>query len=401
MDLGVDGWWPDQGDGLDGRSRLARIRMYWEGPQLYRPNERPFALHRNGYAGMQRYGAFLWSGDVFSTWETLKTHVPVAVNTGLSGIPVLGHRHRRLRPDARIHRRAARPLVPVRHVLSVCSARTAGPGTCACPGDGTPARSVPRSFATTPAARGIRIRASCEMRRSSRSSGSTSSCAIGCCPTPTRVAKECCDTGLPMMRSLWLHYPHDAAAVARGDQFLWGRDLLVSPVVEKGATSAAPVSAEGLVVRLLDGGADRGRPRDRARRRSRDDAAARSRRRDHPARAGSPVRRTADRRADDASSSIRARMAPSRSTKTMAGHSTTARAAFMRIAMAWDDAARRLSMRPGAGVAHAAADDPADAGAHGGIEGRKERHVRRPAAGGDAVAECLSPRQDLSGLPLT
>ena len=51
IDLGVDGWWPDQGDGLDAPSRLARIRMYWEGPQLYRPNERPFALHRNGYAG--------------------------------------------------------------------------------------------------------------------------------------------------------------------------------------------------------------------------------------------------------------------------------------------------------------------------------------------------------------
>jgi alpha-glucosidase/alpha-D-xyloside xylohydrolase len=39
---------------------------------------------------MQRYGAFLWSGDVFSTWETLKTHVPVAINTGLSGIPYWG-----------------------------------------------------------------------------------------------------------------------------------------------------------------------------------------------------------------------------------------------------------------------------------------------------------------------
>ena len=38
----------------------------------------------------QRYGAFLWSGDVYSTWETLKTHVPVAINTGLSGIPYWG-----------------------------------------------------------------------------------------------------------------------------------------------------------------------------------------------------------------------------------------------------------------------------------------------------------------------
>ena len=90
FDLGIDGWWPDQGDGLDAASRLKRIRMYWEGPQKWRPNERPYALHRNGYAGMARYGAFLWSGDVYSTWETLKTHVPVAINTGLSGIPYWG-----------------------------------------------------------------------------------------------------------------------------------------------------------------------------------------------------------------------------------------------------------------------------------------------------------------------
>ena len=34
LDLGVDGWWPDQGDGLDAPSRLARNRMYFEGQQL-------------------------------------------------------------------------------------------------------------------------------------------------------------------------------------------------------------------------------------------------------------------------------------------------------------------------------------------------------------------------------
>jgi len=45
------------------------------------------------------------------------------------------------------------------------------------------------------------------------------------------------ETGLPIMRALWLHYPDDPAAVARGDEYLWGRDILVAPVVEKGATS--------------------------------------------------------------------------------------------------------------------------------------------------------------------
>jgi alpha-glucosidase/alpha-D-xyloside xylohydrolase len=51
------------------------------------------------------------------------------------------------------------------------------------------------------------------------------------------AVRECYQTGLPIMRALWLHYPDDAAAVSRGDEYLWGRDLLVAPVVEKSATS--------------------------------------------------------------------------------------------------------------------------------------------------------------------
>ncbi len=43
-------------------------------------------------------------------------------------------------------------------------------------------------------------------------------------------------TGLPLMRALWLHYPSDPQAVSCGDQYLWGRDMLVAPVLEKGAT---------------------------------------------------------------------------------------------------------------------------------------------------------------------
>jgi alpha-glucosidase/alpha-D-xyloside xylohydrolase len=50
------------------------------------------------------------------------------------------------------------------------------------------------------------------------------------------AVRETHETGLPIMRALWLHYPDDATAVARGDQYLWGRDILVAPVVEKGAT---------------------------------------------------------------------------------------------------------------------------------------------------------------------
>jgi len=51
------------------------------------------------------------------------------------------------------------------------------------------------------------------------------------------AVRECTVSGLPVMRALWLHYPDDPAAVRCGDEFLLGRDLLVAPVVEKGATA--------------------------------------------------------------------------------------------------------------------------------------------------------------------
>src|SRR4029077_16733610 len=49
--------------------------------------------------------------------------------------------------------------------------------------------------------------------------------------------RDCQETGMPIMRALWLHYPSDAAAVARGDEYLWGPDVLGAPGVEKAATT--------------------------------------------------------------------------------------------------------------------------------------------------------------------
>jgi alpha-glucosidase/alpha-D-xyloside xylohydrolase len=51
------------------------------------------------------------------------------------------------------------------------------------------------------------------------------------------AVREASRTGMPILRALWLHHPDDPAAVARGDEYLWGRDILVAPVVEKGASS--------------------------------------------------------------------------------------------------------------------------------------------------------------------
>ena len=45
------------------------------------------SLMRSAWAGSQRWGAFLWSGDIPATFESLATQVRAGLNVGLSGIP--------------------------------------------------------------------------------------------------------------------------------------------------------------------------------------------------------------------------------------------------------------------------------------------------------------------------
>ncbi|HTW07490.1 MAG TPA: TIM-barrel domain-containing protein, partial [Acidimicrobiales bacterium] len=44
-------------------------------------------LCRSAWAGSQRYGAAVWSGDVDSTFEALAQQIPAGLNIGISGIP--------------------------------------------------------------------------------------------------------------------------------------------------------------------------------------------------------------------------------------------------------------------------------------------------------------------------
>jgi alpha-glucosidase/alpha-D-xyloside xylohydrolase len=233
--LGVDGWWPDEGDPFSPASRLSRVRMYWEGPQLDRPGARPYALHRNGYAGMQRYGAFLWSGDVYSTWQTLRVHVAIAINTGLTGIPYWGtdtggfvptkeltgelyvrwFQFSAFCPLFRSHGRTWKLRLPWgwnTGDLAPDEIRTYGDAA-------NPDPSELHNAAVEPICRKY-----LELR-------------YQLLPYLYSAVHESHTTGLPILRALWLHYPEDPAAVARGDEYLWGRDILVAPVTEKGATS--------------------------------------------------------------------------------------------------------------------------------------------------------------------
>ncbi|RPH93504.1 DUF5110 domain-containing protein [candidate division KSB1 bacterium] len=103
---GVGGWWSDLGEPEAHPSNMlhyagsaARVhnvysllwaKRLYEGYRANYPNVRLFNLIRSGYAGMQRYGTFPWSGDVQRQYEGLQAQIPILLSMGLSGVGYMG-----------------------------------------------------------------------------------------------------------------------------------------------------------------------------------------------------------------------------------------------------------------------------------------------------------------------
>lgn len=68
---------------------MLNSRATYEGLLKLRPDERPFVLTRASYAGGQRY-AWTWTGDNSSTWNHLRMTTPMLLNLGLSGFALSG-----------------------------------------------------------------------------------------------------------------------------------------------------------------------------------------------------------------------------------------------------------------------------------------------------------------------
>ena len=100
---GVDGLWIDLTEPEhpvpDGRFHMGPAKkvhnLYshlfaktiWEGYRSDFPDKRVFNLTRSATAGTQRYGAMVWSGDASKTWNALKLQVPMLIGTAISGMP--------------------------------------------------------------------------------------------------------------------------------------------------------------------------------------------------------------------------------------------------------------------------------------------------------------------------
>ena len=106
--IGMDGWWLDatepehspakEGD-LDFQTYLGSFRKVrnafplvsvggvYDHQRQETSDKRVFILTRSAFAGQQRYAAQVWSGDVVSDWDVLRNQIPAALNISLTGIP--------------------------------------------------------------------------------------------------------------------------------------------------------------------------------------------------------------------------------------------------------------------------------------------------------------------------
>ncbi|MAT69925.1 MAG: glycoside hydrolase [Planctomycetaceae bacterium] len=236
---GVDAWWPDEGDWFDLHERLKRHQLYYQGPLSTRPGVRPWSLHRNGHLGVARWGGWVWSGDTNSSWKSLEAQIAVGINHSLSLSPFWGsdiggfYPSRELTgelyarwfqfgaftPSFRAHGRTWWTRLPWGWGLGEL-----GP----LESDTPPSEQQLNNPAIEPI-----VRRYAELRYQLLSYNYT-------------LAWKARETGLPLMRAMWLHYPDDGAAVAAGDQYLWGRDLLIAPVYQPGATERKLYLPEGV-----------------------------------------------------------------------------------------------------------------------------------------------------------
>ncbi|MBQ1698447.1 MAG: DUF4968 domain-containing protein, partial [Bacteroidales bacterium] len=109
FDYDIDAWWMDStdpdcfypteanynytaGSGETFRSLrnafpLCTVGGVYDAQRKESSKKRVFIMTRSSFAGQQRYGSNMWSGDVNSTWDMLRKQVPAGLNYTLTGNP--------------------------------------------------------------------------------------------------------------------------------------------------------------------------------------------------------------------------------------------------------------------------------------------------------------------------
>jgi len=200
---------------------LLHEQAFYEGMRA-EGEEEIISLCRSAWAGSQRYGAAVWSGDIASTFEVLQAQVRAGLNIGLSGIPWwttdIGGFHGGNITTSYFKELIIRwfqygvfcPLFRL-HGFRVPNKDVQGSGG---PNEvwafGEEAYTI--------------IKEMLFLRERLR-------------PYLMEQMQVAHDIGTPPMRPLFFDFPDDEVCWAVEDQFMLGPDLLVAPVLHKGARS--------------------------------------------------------------------------------------------------------------------------------------------------------------------
>ena len=232
IDNGVAAWWGDLGEPESHPTDIYHVNgkanqvhniygHYWDKMLFEKyaenyPDTRLFHLQRSGFAGSQRYAAYPWTGDVSRSWSGLQAQLPLLLTMGING---LGYIH----SDAGGFAQGVKDdELYTRWLQFAVFTPILRPH-----GSGLPSEPVYWSGKTQEIVRNyMKLR-------------------YALLPYNYTLAWQNSTTGAPLMRPLFYQYPNDTTACKIEDEYLWGDNLLVAPVVQKGVKSRSIYLPEG------------------------------------------------------------------------------------------------------------------------------------------------------------
>lgn len=235
-DEGVTGWWGDLGEpevhpevirhynGLTAEQYHNVYGNEWSRIiyDLFKkeyPERRPMIMMRAGTAGLQRYSVFPWSTDVSRSWGGFQPQVTIMLNSGLSGLGYMSHDVGGFALDPEKNRDGELYIRWLELGLFSPMLRTHSQGIAE-PYHYTEYGDLPRKIIS-------------ERYR--------------WLPYNYTLAYENASQGLPMVRPLGFYESDNR--INRfdniSDQYLWGHDVMVAPVMKQGATSRDITFPEG------------------------------------------------------------------------------------------------------------------------------------------------------------
>lgn len=186
-------------------------------------------LLRCAWAGSQKYGALVWSGDIASSFSSMKNQLTAGLNMGLAGIPWwttdIGGFHGGNPDDLAFRELFVRwfqwgAFCPVMRLHGDREPRqpqvgTTGGATC-CSGAANEVWSY-----------GDEVYKICVKYMELREH---------MCEYTRKLMEEAHEKGTPVMRTLFYEFPDDSQCWKIEDEYLYGADILVAPVLAAGIT---------------------------------------------------------------------------------------------------------------------------------------------------------------------